>query len=58
VRVLASPDEASPHPPEMKADQNDLGGLGGVAPQCEMARVQESGREVSPTNALTRAVRA
>jgi len=42
----------------MKVDHNDLGGMGGVAPHCKLARVQESGREASPTNALTRAVRA
>jgi hypothetical protein len=35
-----------------------FGGLGGNAPHRELARVHESGREASPTNALTRAVRA
>ncbi len=35
-----------------------FGGLGGVAPHRKLARVQESGREASPTLALTRAVRA
>ncbi len=35
-----------------------FGGYGGEAPHRELGRVQESGREASPTNALTRAVRA
>jgi len=42
--VLESPEEASPHPPEMKADHNDLRRMGGVAPHRELDRVQESGR--------------
>jgi hypothetical protein len=37
---------------------NSAGGMGGVAPHRKLVRVQESGREASPTNALTRAVRA
>ena len=48
---------ASPTRDESES-QRSRGGMGGFAPHCELARVQESGREASPTNALTRAVRA
>jgi len=49
-------------PPDETGYESNLGGYGGpspgLAPHREQARVQESGREASPTNALTRAVRA